>query len=339
MRPDDVRLERAQVEPDDPLVVGFRIRLDLRVRRQQVLMRAHQRHQIVATGRPQVSRHALVSGEHRGGCAELGAHVRDRRLAGRADAARARSYVFHDRVGAAGHRELARDVEDHVLGRGPAAELAGQINGDVSRIEHLPRQAGDHLDRVGTADADRTCTEAARIRGVRIGADDQLARKRVILQHDLVNDPGARLPEAASVLGRGRAQEVVDLAAFVERRPQVGSAVGAGLDEMVAMYGGRHRDPVALRLHELQHAALAEHVLENHAVRPNRQIAAARLQILFFGRVEMPEEHLVGQRQRPLQPAADHREVSPHRLVELRNRFRRVLDRNHGLAPALSRIT
>ena len=92
----------------------------------------------------------------------------------------------------------ARDVEDHVLGRRPAAQLAGQVDRDVPRIEHLPRQPGDDLDRVGAADADRAGAEPAGIGRVRVGADDQLARKGVILQHHLMDDAGAGPPEAAA---------------------------------------------------------------------------------------------------------------------------------------------
>ena len=90
----------------------------------------------------------------------------------------------------------AGDVEDDVLGRRPAAHAAGQVNRDVLRVEHLPGQPGDDLDRVGAADADGAGAEAAGVRRVRVGADDQLAGEGVLLQHHLVDDAGARPPEA-----------------------------------------------------------------------------------------------------------------------------------------------
>ena len=113
------------------------------------------------------------------------------------------------------------DIEDHVLGCGPAAQLAGQIHRDVPRVEHLPRQAGDHLDRVRAADADRAGAETAGVRRVRVGADDQRAGEGIVLQHHLVDDAGARSPEAAAILRRRRAQEIVDLLVLGERLAQI----------------------------------------------------------------------------------------------------------------------
>ena len=63
---------------------------------------------------------------------------------------------------------------------------------------------------------------------------------------------------------------------------------------MVAVYCGRHCDALALRLHELQHAALAKHILKDHAIGTEREIAAAWLQFLPFRGVEMAEQRFVG---------------------------------------------
>ena len=81
----------------------------------------------------------------------------------------------------------------------------------------LNGQPGHHVDRVGAADADRDHAEAARVRRVAVGADHHPAGERVLLEHDLVDDPGARLPEADAVLRRHGAQELVDLGVHVER--------------------------------------------------------------------------------------------------------------------------
>jgi hypothetical protein len=145
-----------------------------------------------------------------------------------------------------------------------------------------------------------------------------------------MDDAGTGLPESAAVFGRGRAQEVVDLPAFVERRAQVGVGVGAGLDEMVAVDRRRHGDAFAPGLHELQHAALAENVLEHDAIRTQRQVAAARLQLRAFRIVEVAQQHLVRQGQRTPQPAADDCEFSLHRRVEPGGRFRRRFDLDHA---------
>ena len=47
--------------------------------------------------------------------------------------------------------------------------------------------------------------------GVRVSANKQHARERVVFQDDLMDDARARLPEANAVLGTGRGEEVVDL--------------------------------------------------------------------------------------------------------------------------------
>ena len=53
---------------------------------------------------------------------------------------------------------------------------------------------------VSPADADSARPKAAGVGRVRVRADDQLAGESVMLQHHLVNDPGARPPEAGAVL-------------------------------------------------------------------------------------------------------------------------------------------
>ena len=55
------------------------------------------------------------------------------------------------------------------------------------------------VDGVGAADADGDHAEAAGVGGVGVGADHHAAGERVVLEHDLVDDPAARLPEADAV--------------------------------------------------------------------------------------------------------------------------------------------
>ena len=231
---------------------------------------------------------------------------------------------------------MASDVQDHVLRRGPAAELAGQIHRDVLGIEHFPRQSGDYLDRVGAADPDRAGAKSTRIRRVQIRTNDQFARKGIVLEHHLMDDPGARLPETAAVFRRRGAKEVVNLLALIEGSPQIGLAIGPRLNKMVAVDRGRHRDAVTLCLHELQHAALAKHILKNHAIGTEGEIAVAWLQFLRFGGVEMAEQHFVRKRQRLLHSTADDGEVLPHRRVEFGCHVGRGFDRNHCLVPLCS---
>ena len=75
----------------------------------------------------------------------------------------------------------------------------------MPRVEDFPGQAGDDFDRISAADADGAGAEPAGIWRVRVGADNQLAGKGVILQHDLMDDAGARAPETEAEFGRRRA--------------------------------------------------------------------------------------------------------------------------------------
>ena len=75
---------------------------------------------------------------------------------------------------------------------------------------------------------------------VAVGADHHAAGERVVLQHDLVDDPRARLPEADAVLRARGAQEVVDLRVRVERAGEVGRPSTPRLDEVIAVHGRGH---------------------------------------------------------------------------------------------------
>ena len=56
----------------------------------------------------------------------------------------------------------------------------------ATRVE---RPARHHVDGVGAADADRDHAEPAGVRRVAVGADHHPAGERVLLEHDLVDDP------------------------------------------------------------------------------------------------------------------------------------------------------
>src|SRR5205823_12053822 len=86
---------------------------------------------------------------------------------------------------------------------------------------HFPGEPRHHLAAVGAAHADREHPEAAAVGRVGVGADHEPAGEGVVLENDLVDDPGARLPEADPVFPRGRAEEVVDLLVLADRASQV----------------------------------------------------------------------------------------------------------------------
>ena len=208
VRPDDVRLERRAGRARGRGRRSRSGRLDLRVGLAALRDCARPASAMAARpGRPQVARHALVGREHRRGRAELGAHVADRRLAGGAEGA-APGPMYSTMA-------LVPPVTVRISATRRMTSL-GAVQPPSSPVRWTPMsfgpaklhgQAGHHLDRVGAADADGAGAEPAGVGRVRVGADDQPAGERVVLEHDLVDDAGARPPEADAVLGRPDARK------------------------------------------------------------------------------------------------------------------------------------
>ena len=290
-----------------------------------------------AIRRLEVRAHVVVVGEHGSRRADFRAHVGDSRLACRADGARARPDVLDDGVSAAGYGEFARDIQDDVLRRRPSAHLAGKVHGDVARIQHFPRQARHHLNGVSASHAHGASAKPAAVWSMRVRANHQLAGKGIVFQRDLVDDAGARSPESCAELGGCRAQEVIDFAVLGERLAQVCRAFDARLNEVVAVDACGNGYRLSLRLHELEHAGLPEHVLQQHSVRADVQVALAGHHILIFGVVEVSQQHLVGERKRLIQPSSDDCEIALDSLIYLRRHFRRGFDSYHvdAVLPAL----
>ena len=172
-----------------------------------------------AAGGRQVGRDVGVEGEQRGGGADLGPHVADRGLAGGADGVGAGPEVLDDGPGAARHREQFGDLEDHVLGRRPAATAI--------RVRCTPMSLGQRTLNgwpVMTSmaspppDPDGHHAQPAGVGRVAVGADHHPAGEGVVLEDDLVDDPRARLPEPDAEPGADGPQEVVDLGVGVQGR-------------------------------------------------------------------------------------------------------------------------
>ena len=79
-------------------------------------------------------------------------------------------------------------------------------------------------------------------------------------------DACARSPEPYVILGRYRAQEVIDLLVGRHSRRQVLIRTYVGLYEVVAMHRSRHRHTVLSGIHELQQRHLRSSILHRHAV-------------------------------------------------------------------------
>ena len=180
-------------------------------------------------------------------------------------------------------------------------ELTGESHADESwpsQVEGEPRHG---VDGVAATDPDGHHRQSAGVRRVAVGPDHQAARKGVVLQDDLMDDARARLPEADAETGAHRAQEVVHLGVRVLRGPKVDRRVRASGDEVIAVHGRGYDHFIESRGDELQRHDLGEGVLQGHAVRvevdvgrtPNRRGDVASSQVRH--------EHLLGQRERPLE--------------------------------------
>ena len=327
--PDDVGLEGREVDLDEAVEVGRGVVGDLGVGRDEGGVGVGEVGEVGAIGGAEVALHALVVWEYGGGRAELGAHVGDGGLAGAAYGGCAGAEVLDDGVGAAGDGELAGEAEDHVLGGGPAAHLAGEPDADVAGVQELPGQAGHDLDGIRAADADGAGAEAAGVGCVGVGADDHGAGEGVVFEHDLVDYAGARAPESRAELRGGGAEEGVDLVVLLDGLDEVDAALDAGLDEVVAVDGGGDGGGVSAGLHEVEHDGLAEDVLECDAVGPERELALALGEVLAGGVVEVAEEELVGEGEGPAEPATDYVEVVRGGGVDAGDHFGGGLDGDH----------
>ena len=136
--------------------------------------------------------------------------------------------------------------------------------------------------------------------------------------------PAARLPEADAVLGRDRLEEVVDLG--VGRRPRRSrSTCGAvlGLDEVVAVHGGRHRHLGQARGHELQQRHLRGGVLHGHAVGVEVGVGTApRRGPAPRGSRRWLIEDLLGEGERPAEALAAEGDPLGEPRVDARRRAR-----------------
>ena len=137
---------------------------------------------------------------------------------------------------------------------------------------------------------------------VRVRPDHHPSRESVVLQDDLVDDPGPGPPEPDPVLGAGRRQKVVDLAVGLDGQLQIGDAAEAAaavllrgrrpLNQVVAVDGGRDGGARQARRNELQNGHLRCRILHRDSVRPQAQVGDAALDVLALGVVEVTVDDL-----------------------------------------------
>ena len=86
----------------------------------------------------------------------------------------------------------------------------------MARVENFPRETCHHFNRIRAANADGARPKTATVRRVRVSANHQRAGEGVVFERDLVDDAATGAPESRAELCRCGAQEVIDLAVFVE---------------------------------------------------------------------------------------------------------------------------
>ena len=195
-RADDLRLQGRQIDLYYLIKVFFRMLMDLGIGGQMIRDPIREPGDIRSICGAEIYGHTLVIGEERRRRAQFGAHVGDRCFARTADGAGARTEVFDDFIGPAADRQYAGQFQDHILRRGPAAERPGEPYANQPRPLQLPGHAGHHVYRVGSAYPHCDHAEPTGVRRVGVGADHQAAGEGVILEDDLVDDPGAGFPKA-----------------------------------------------------------------------------------------------------------------------------------------------
>ena len=262
----DIRFELRQIDLQDLVIILLGMGHHGVVRAQLGAERGGHRGHFAAAGGHQVLGDVHAEGEDGTGGAHFGAHIADGSLAGAGEILRAGAEIFDDGVGAALDGQHPGELEDDVLGRSPALERAGQAHADQARHPELPGHPRHHIHRIGAAHADGQHTHTAGIGRMGVRPDHHAARERVVLQDDLMDDAGTRLPEPDAVAGCRRSEEIIDLLVGLEGVRQIRFGALSGANEMVAMDGCRHAHGVAARAHELQQGHLGRSVLHRHAV-------------------------------------------------------------------------
>ncbi len=156
----------------------------------------------------------FVGREHRGGGAQLGAHVGDGRSFGHAQGFDALSAVLNNFADAALDAHHAQHGEDDVLCRYPRRELAGEVDSDHLGHGDVVGAAAHGDSHVQAARADCQHTDAAAGGGVAVGADQGLAGLAKALQMHLMADAVAGARKINAVLFAHRLNKAVVVGIF-----------------------------------------------------------------------------------------------------------------------------
>ena len=176
------------------------------------------------------------------------------------------SKIFDDSIGATFYGQNACQLQNHILRRSPTVQFTGQLHANQFRHLQFPFHAGHHVYRVGTAYTDGNHSQATCIRRMRIGTHHHSARECIVFKHHLMDDSCSRLPEADAVFRSHTFQKVIDFFIRGTSGRQIFFHSFICLNQMVAMYSGRHCRYRFPGIHKLQQCHLCRSILHGYPV-------------------------------------------------------------------------
>jgi hypothetical protein len=205
---------------------------------------------------------------------------------------------------------------ERTLRRSPAAKLTSKLDtNDLGGLK-LPGKTSHDIDGVSSTDTNGGHTETTGVGSVRVGTDHKTTGESVVLEDDLVNDTGAGLPETEVVLGARRTQEVVDLLVGLVGASQILLATNLGLNQVVAVDGGRSGNAGHAGAHELEKSHLGGGILASNSVGAELEVADATLDLLTVRIVQVRVQNLLSEGEGlVVQSGPDNAQVLAHLLV------------------------
>ncbi len=125
-----VRLQFGQIDFNHLIEVLLRMRIDVRIGGQFTRNRIGQISHVTAVRGAQVALHGGIVGKRGGGGANFSTHITDGAFTGTRKRGSPFAEVLDNSSRSTLHRQDACHLEDHVLGRSPAVEFAGQLHTD-----------------------------------------------------------------------------------------------------------------------------------------------------------------------------------------------------------------
>ena len=219
-----------------------------------------------SSGSVEVGGHSLVVREEGGGGTDLGTHVTDGSHTSTREGLYSGTVVLDDGTGSTLDGQDTCDLENDVLGRGPAVHLSVEVDtNDLGGLE-LPRDVGHDIDSVGSSNTTGDHTETSGVGGVRVGSDHHETWEGVVLEDDLVDDTGSWLPETDTVFGTGSGKEVVNLLVDVDGSSKILDTSNLSLDQVITVDRGWDGGLGKTSGHELENGHLGSGILTSDSL-------------------------------------------------------------------------